>query len=226
VNKLTGEPVWQSTVNDNPAYCSPALLLCEQRKVIVTMMLSQMVGVDSKSGTLLWSHPFVHSNPVYCNTPALTDSMLFTSVSQGYGDVGLRLTTDGASVTEVYHGKDFQITCGGFIVLDGYVYAATDSGAMCMLVKTGEKVWGPEKAVTRGTMIYADGLFYCYSETGKISLLKAAPAGCEVTSSFIVPNMTETMNKEHLAHLAIADGKLYIRHGTACFVYDIKAGKT
>ncbi|GEM_PF-6438657 len=71
-------------------------------------------------------------------------------------------------------------------------------------------------------------MFYCYLESGKVCLVKATPEGCEVISSFTMPNLiddpdpTKKSGKEHLAHLAIADGKLYVRHYTALYVYDIK----
>ena len=161
VNKLTGETVWQSTVNDYPAWCSPELISCGKRKIVVTMMFTQMVGVDAGTGALLWSYPVIHSNPVYCNTPVLADGVVFSCVSQGWGDVGLQLADDGASVKEAYHKKDFAISCGGFVELNGYAYAATDSGGMCLKIKTGEKAWGPDKG----------GIFY------SVKLLKLCRAG-------------------------------------------------
>ncbi len=69
-----------------------------------------------------------------------------------------------------------------------------------------------------GSVIYADGMFYCYAENdGEVALVKASPASFEVVSQFKVPQGTD----QHWARLVIADGKLFVRHGDALMVYDI-----
>jgi len=49
--------------------------------------------------------------------------------------------------------------------------------------------------------------------------VKPAPGGYETVSSFQITKGTD----EHWAHPAISNGRLYIRHGDALMVYDIKA---
>jgi outer membrane protein assembly factor BamB len=72
----------------------------------------------------------------------------------------------------------------------------------------------------KGSIIYADGMLYCYDEaTGDVGLVPASPKGFEVVSSFRV---TQGSGK-HWAHPAISGGRLYIRHGDALMAYDIKA---
>lgn len=78
-----------------------------------------------------------------------------------------------------------------------------------------EAVWGGSK----GSLIYADGMFYCYNEnTGEVALVKASPESFEIESSFTVTRGTG----EHWAHPGISDARLYMRHGEALMVYDIK----
>jgi hypothetical protein len=50
-------------------------------------------------------------------------------------------------------------------------------------------------------------------------LIKITPDGYETVGSFRV----EKGSKQHWAHPAISDGRLYIRHGQALMCYDIKA---
>jgi len=78
-----------------------------------------------------------------------------------------------------------------------------------------EAVWGGNK----GSLIYADGMLYCYNEnTGEVALVKASAEGFEIVSSF---GITRGSGK-HWAHPAISDARLYIRHGEALMAYDIK----
>jgi len=69
-----------------------------------------------------------------------------------------------------------------------------------------------------GNIIMADGLFYCYSERGEVALVSANPQSFKVISMFLVPMGTN----QHWAHPVIHYGRLYIRHGNALMVYDIK----
>jgi hypothetical protein len=84
---------------------------------------------------------------------------------------------------------------------------------------SGEVIYKAKWNGHKGSVIYAEGMLYCYEEvTGQVGLGKASPKGFEVVSSFRV---TQGSGK-HWAHPAISDGRLYIRHGDALMVYDIK----
>ena len=43
---------------------------------------------------------------------------------------------------------------------------------------------GPHRVGKGGSVIYADGMLYCYAEDGTLGLLKASPKSCEVVSKF------------------------------------------
>jgi hypothetical protein len=77
-----------------------------------------------------------------------------------------------------------------------------------------EKKW-----ITKGSIIAADGMLYCYDERkGNLALVNATPEKFDRVSSFKVP----LGSGQHWAHPAISDGRLYVRHGEALMVYDIK----
>ena len=78
-----------------------------------------------------------------------------------------------------------------------------------------EKEWG-----NKGPIISADGMLYCYDEkSGTLGLVKASPEG------FVVAGSVKITQGEgpHWGHPAISDGLLYVRHGDALMVYNIKA---
>ena len=70
-----------------------------------------------------------------------------------------------------------------------------------------------------GSVTFADGMLYCYSEDGTVGLIRPSPEKCEVVSSFKVSQG----DGPHWAHLVVANGRLFLRHGTALMCYDLAA---
>jgi len=121
---------------------------------------------------------------------------------------------------------DTTLDChhGGVVVVDGYIYGANwksnKSGNWVCLDWDSGKVMYEKEWICKGSITYADGMLYCYEEKkGTVALVKASPDGFNVISSFEVPKGTG----EHWAHPVVCDGRLYIRHGDALMVYDVRA---
>jgi outer membrane protein assembly factor BamB len=73
--------------------------------------------------------------------------------------------------------------------------------------------------ITKGPLISADGMLYCYEEkSGNIALVKPNPEKFEIVSSFKVPFGSGV----HWSHPVISDGILYVRHMDALMAYNIK----
>jgi outer membrane protein assembly factor BamB len=90
---------------------------------------------------------------------------------------------------------------------------------ICLDWDSGKVMYDNKWNGNKGSIIYTDGMLYCYDEnTGDVALVKPSPKRFEIVSSFRV---TEGTGK-HLARPAISDGRLYIRHGDALMAYDIK----
>ena len=68
-------------------------------------------------------------------------------------------------------------------------------------------------------MIVADNMIYSYEDrTGKVSLLRMNGNNFELVSSFKV---TEGAGPR-IAHMSLANGLLFIRHGKVLMAYDLK----
>jgi outer membrane protein assembly factor BamB len=77
-----------------------------------------------------------------------------------------------------------------------------------------------QRWLCKGAITYADGCLYCYEERdGTIGLVKPSPDRFEVVSPYKVPKGTAM----HWAHPVICGGRLYVRHGNALLVYDIRS---
>ena len=131
----------------------------------------------------------------------------------------LKLSADGSRVSPVWKSRTLDSQFGGAVLLDGYLYGSGQNsrGWHCLDWRTGEVNNTSGDLGRKGAIIFADGLFYLYSERGDVGLVRPDPSKFEVISSFKVTMGTE----QHWAHPVISNGRLYIRHGEALMVYDI-----
>ncbi len=219
LNRNTGTLIWSSPgKGELSAYCSPALIKLPKRTLLVTQTANSILGIDTKDGTLLWSHPQPNKWSVHANTPYYQDGYLYCVSGYGQGGIQLQLAADGSAKQEMWRNTTIDNRMGGFIVLGDRIYGSGDSkqGWACVDWKNGEDVTS-EQMAGRGVVIYADGLLYCYNDSGEFVLANPTPTALQKISSFEIPFGED----QHWAHPVITDGKLYIRHGGSLMVYDV-----
>ncbi len=223
LDKMTGETVWTSKgLSDGVSYCSAVIVEHGGRRIMLTMTAKYVVGLDPETGEVLWTHKHETDYDIHAVAPVYDDGLVFYTGGYGSGSGVLKLSADASSVTSVWKDKTLDCQHHGVILLDGYIYGTghETSELVCLDMKTGKIMWRTEE-VTQGAVVFADGMLYVYEgpKLGIVSLVKPSPAGYERTGSFAV---TEGSDK-HWAHPTIANGRLYIRHGTALIAYNIAA---
>ena len=237
LNAETGETVWQTkSLKDKSAYASPIVFNHAGRKVIANVTANYIFGVEASSGELLWQYSYgtLEAPPVewgapYVNTitPIYKDGYIYTT--SGYDHVGalFKLADDGRGISVAWTDKTLDTHHGGVVLVDGYIYGANwinnRTGNWCSIDwKTGKAAY-ETKWMTKGSIIYADGMLYCYEEKrGNIAMVKATHESFDVISSFQVTQG----DGPHWSHPVISDGTLYIRHGKALMAYDIRADRS
>lgn len=220
LNKMTGETIWTSKgLSEASAYCSPILIERGPNRLIVTLVEKSLVGVDANTGKVLWTTPHEVSYDIQAVSPAYGDGVIYITNGYNHGSFGFQLSPDGTSVEQKWAEKSLDVHHGGVVLVGGNIHGAgTDGTWSCIDLATG-KVEFTGKHVGKGSVIYVDGMLYGYGEKGQVGLIRIKPDGYELTSSFRV----QKGSKEHWAHPAISDGRLYIRHGEVLMCYDIKA---
>ena len=223
LNRLTGETIWTSPGNSEPpAYNSPILFKHNNTSLIVTLTSESIVGIDAETGKFYWQVPQAMEYKNNANTPVYSNGRIYVVSDMekpNSGLVSLKLSDDGKNVSVEWRNQDFTALMGGIIVKEGYIYGSKidKKSWYCIDVKTGKTQY-ISKAIGDGAIIFADGLFYCYSMDGRMSLVEANPSSFNVISSFRITKGTD----QHWSHPVIHDGRLYLRHGNALMVYDIK----
>lgn len=221
LNKDDGTLVWKNKGNqEKSAYCSPTVIKHNDRHIFVTQTESSIMGFDANTGEFLWDHYQPNQYYVHANTPLYKDGMLYIVSGYGKGGVMLTLSDDGSTITELWRDSTLDNRMGGVILLDGKIYGSGDYNRewYCLDWNTGELL-GSTPLFKKGNIIYADGMFYCYSEAGEVALAIPENNKFNMISKFSVPYG----EMQHWAHLVIHNKKLYVRHGSSLMVYDISA---
>ncbi len=229
LDKNSGKTVWTTReLSEKSNYCSPILIERGGKKIIATMLEDHFVGIDAADGKVLWKDAFddyfPHAKDINPVSPIYHEGAIYTT--SGYDDGGALydLSADGLSIKRVWVDSTLDVHHGGVVLVDGVIYGSNWQGNrngdwVALDWETG-KVLYEHKWVNKGPIIAADGMLYLYTEKeGKVGLVRPNPKKFDLVSSFTVP----LGNGEHWAHPSISDGRLYIRHGDALMVYDIKA---
>jgi outer membrane protein assembly factor BamB len=221
LNKKDLKTVWRTKGLGEPSgYCSAVAITHGGKRLIVTVLYDSMVGIDAANGTVLWKVART-GRGVQPNQPVYADGMLYVT-SSGRGGVAVALSADGASVKEVWTDKTLDNNMNGVVLLDGYIYGASQSkkALVCLGLKDGKIAWTDTDTGT-GSIVAADGMLYVYGSGGTMYLVRADPKAFALAGKFTV-TQGEGM---HVAPPTIANGRMYIRHGGAMMAYDVKAAK-
>ena len=225
LDRKTGKPVWASAaLGHQSSFCSPVIVEHKGKRMIVTLTDTALVAFAPQDGKVLWQHPYKNARANHPVTPIYHDGLLYVTSGYGKGAVGLKLADDGTGVTQLWEQPKQDPVHGQAVLVGGYAYAfshQTLSGKWtCVDLGTGKVMWEDACVGKGGSVIFADGLLYAYSEDGVVGLVRPSPEKCQVVSTFKVTQG----DGPHWAYPVVANGRLYIRHGDALTCYDIAAG--
>jgi outer membrane protein assembly factor BamB len=223
LDRNTGATRWVTTeIADRAAYCSPAVVTHGGVRQVITLTRRHVVGVDVRTGKLLWSHPHETPYGVNVTTPLFRDGYVF--VTGGYSIGGKLLKIDPADmrVTPVWAGGDLDNCHGGVFLIDGCLYGSgcrqSKKGLVCLDFKRGTTRWNA-RDFRKASLAFAEGLLYCLSDQRTVSLVAPDPDRLRIVSRFELP---KEGRGPVLAHPVICGGRLYIRHDHVLFAYDIR----
>jgi outer membrane protein assembly factor BamB len=221
LNKATGAPVWASTgFSAGPEYSSCTPFNFGGVEMIVTGTNGGIVGVSAKTGGLLWMNNFSARNTANCPTPAYADGHVFWANGYGKGGICLKLSAEGQSVKAAEAWKTGDMVChhGGYIIDQGLIYGNNGGGWACLGLKSGQVKWN-DKGVGKGSVVWADGMLYLFSEkAGLAGLATCSPAGLQMKGTFRVAGKGPSW-----AHPVVTGGRLYLRYDDNLYCFDVKA---
>lgn len=224
LNRMTGETIWTSKGNGQPsAYCSALYVRHNNSELIVTMTSESIIGVDARTGEFYWQVPQHQWNQIHANTPVYSDGVLYCSSEhdeKNCGLVALKLSPDGKKVTVLWRNEEFKNLMGGIVLKDGMIYGSVyNRSTWCCIDSKDGNMLHSFRGFGEGSIIMAEGLFYCNSTRGEMALMSADRSSYKIISRFRIPKG----DGPNFSHPVIYKGRLYVRHGNALMVYEIKA---
>jgi outer membrane protein assembly factor BamB len=226
-----GKVIWETEPLDvSPQYINPKLIEYAGKKMIVTVMATNIFAVNAKDGKVLWKVNYEAENAGtgrvmknHATTPIFSDGHILIANGYNWVALKLKLSADGNSVEKVWENRNFDPQHGGVVLIGNYIYGSTHMAKpvdnwICVDWTTGKTLWTAKWNV-RGSIISADGMLYITDEkSGNVALVKPDPTKLDIVSEFQITKGEGPF----WAHPAISKGKLYIRHGDVLMVYQIK----
>jgi outer membrane protein assembly factor BamB len=219
LEKKTGKVVWRSESDTEGAhYSSPVVAELGGVRTIVQMASKSTFGVRADNGRHLWAYTNANNGTANICTPIPWKDHVFASSNYGVGGGLIKIATDGATAQEVYFEKKMANHHGGIVRIDDYMYGFGNAGLICMNFLTGQVAW-VNRSVSKGSLVYADGMLYCLGEGHQMALVEANPKEYKEHGRFKIDNL----GKPSWAHPVVAGGRMYLRNQERLAAYDVKA---
>jgi outer membrane protein assembly factor BamB len=222
LDKKTGKVVWTNNdLDETAAYCTPAIVTYKGRRLLLTLSQRSLIGLDAKTGELLFSHPHITPHDQNITVPVFKDGHIFIASGHSGGGRLLKINDDVNSVEEVWFNEELDNCHGGIILQDGYLYGSAckkgGKGFFCVDMISGDvKYMGQIEKVS---LTSADDNFYAITQKGLVFLIPCSSNEFKITCSFQLPMES---NIPTFAHPVICGGKLYLRQDNNLYAFDIK----
>jgi len=226
MKKTSGEVIWKASTKGlkggfgSAGYSSVIVANINNERQYVQFLSGGVVGVDSTSGKMLWNYNKPANGTANISTPIASGDAVFAATGYGTGGGLAQISSDGAK--EVYFVKQMQNHHGGMILVGVHIFCRGRNSLLCVEFKTGKIAWNAKDSVGKGSIAYADGMFYHRSERGPVALVEATPAGYKEHGRFDQPDRS---GQNAWAHPIVAGGRLYLRDWDVLLCYDVKNGK-
>lgn len=230
-NKITGNLLWKTkSLGGLRAYASSLLIERNGLKIIVAQTGNDLIGINSLNGDILWNFNLLPyqttkmGKGVNTNMPIYHDGKILWTSGYDHPAILFSLSEDGRSVSLKWKNDTLDTHHGGDVLIDGNIYGTNWEGNskgrwVSLNWESGKTNWIKDW-FTKGSIISADGLLYCFEEKGgNVALVQPDVSDFKLISTFRI----EGGEGPYWAHPAIYDGKLYLRHGNILLIYSIKA---
>ena len=230
LNKNTGATIWKCALPEggDASYACPIAFESGGVKQYVQFLQKGLIGVEAKTGKLLWRYErSAQGSPAVIITPLADGDYIYSGAFRAGGALVKPVKQAGDFTTEeIYFDNKLPVGLGGVVKVGNYLYGSTGQGVICVDFKTGEIKW-EERGIGPSSWLVADGRLYLHAERGDVALLEPTPEAYREKGRFSPPDQPTRLNQmeKAWAYPVIAAGRLYLRDQNSLWCYDIKAGK-
>jgi outer membrane protein assembly factor BamB len=216
-HKRTGEVQWTSpALPGKPGYVSPTLVTIEGEKHAVMIPADgAVVGMDPKSGTLLWSYDGWECRIPVPNVTEIGDGRIFITGGYRAGSAMIKVEKEAGTfrARELWTTDEFGTHVHPAVLHQGHLYGhcstnETKDGMVCMDLE-GNVQWKTKRSplFDKGGFVLVDGLFISVDGSkGILHLIEPSPQGYKELAR---AKLLDT--QKCWGPLALSGGKLLIR---------------
>ena len=215
LKKTDGSLIWK-TQSDKAGYSSAIPVQINGVTQVVFFTAQRAVGLDVKDGRLLWEYARPSNNVANVATPIVRANRVFISSDYGTGGGVVEIKPDNKA-QEIWFTKDMRNHHSSSVLIGDYLYGFSSAILTAMRFDTGEIAWR-DRSVGKGSLVYADGHLYCFSENGVVGLVEAVPTGYKEKGRFRIPQDSLPT----WTHPVVAGGRLYLRDQDTIYSFDVK----
>lgn len=206
----TGDEKWR-WAEEGPEYASPALLMVDGTKQLVTLAEKSIVSVDVANGKLLWRLPFAPARRAYNAATPIVDgqTVIYTGAGRGTKAVKVEKQDDGFVADELWSNPDLAPQFNTPVLRGGFLFGLSNSGNLfCINAKTGQTAWTDETQRDRSGFAAIVSAGSCLTALPSSSeLIVFEPSG-EKYSQVAAINVSDT---PIYAHPVIAGNRIFIK---------------
>ena len=218
LNKKDGSLIWKSQ-SDKAGYSSAMPVKINNVTQVVFFTDRRALGLDLATGKLLWEYQRASNDVANVATPVVRGNRIFVSSDYGTGAALVEVKADG-SASEVYFTKEMRNHHSTSILIGDYLYGFSSGILTAMRFDTGEVAWR-DRSVGKGSLVFADGNLYAFSENGVVGLVEATPTAYKEKGRFRI----QQGSLPTWTHPIIAGGRLYLRDQDNIYAYDVREKK-
>lgn len=215
LNKSDGSVIWKSQ-SDRAGYSSAIPVEVNGGTQVVFFTHQRAVGLDLKDGRLLWEYARPANNVANVATPIARANRVFISSDYGTGGGVVEIKPNGQA-QEIWFTKDMRNHHSSSVLVGDHLYGFSSAILTAVKFDTGEIAWR-DRSVGKGSLVYADGRLYCFSENGVVGLVEATPAGYVERGRFRI----QQGELPTWTHPVVAGGRLYLRDQDTIYAFDVK----
>lgn len=218
LKKTDGSLIWKSQ-SDEAGYSSAISVEAGGFTQVVFFTGDRALGLDLRDGRLLWEYSRPSNRTANIATPVARGNRVFISSDYGTGGGVVEIKADGKA-QEVYFTRDMRSHHSSSVLVGDHLYGFSSSILTAMRFDTGEVAWR-DRSVGKGSLVYADGHLYCFSENGVVGLVEANPAAYHEKGRFQI----QQGSLPTWTHPVVAGGRLYLRDQDTIYAFDVREKK-
>ncbi len=218
LKKTDGTLIWKSQ-SDEAGYSSAIPVEVGGTTQVIFFTGSRAVGLDLNDGKLLWEYSKPANDVANVATPVVRANRVWISSDYGTGGGLVEIKADGKA-QEVYFTKEMRNHHATSILIADHLYGFSGAILTAMRFDTGEVAWR-DRSVGKGSLTYADGHLYAFSENGVVGLVEANPTAYREKGRFRI----QQGSLPTWTHPVVAGGRLYLRDQNTIYAFDVREKK-